>query len=46
MEYRDNFDDKLSDVLVDAVMKFEFLRVKAGSPVILQFSDSGTSSAG
>lgn len=46
MENRDNFDEELSEVLVNAVLKFEFLRVKACSPIMLQFSDSETSSSG
>lgn len=46
MENRDNFDKEMSEVLVDAILKFEFLRVKASSPVMLQFSNSETSSTG
>lgn len=46
METRDNFDEEMSEVLVDGILKFEFLRVKASSPITLQCSNSEINSTG
>lgn len=46
IETRDNFDEETSEVLVDGILKFEFLRVKASSPITLQCSNSEINSTG